>query len=208
MATSNTPSLRKHLLEKRATDCSDVEKFKALELQLNTQILSFLEALELKNANFIKSIAFYYPIKGEPDISASLFNWAAKNPDRNLALPITKKDAPLEFARWGKGDDLTEGLYSIPEPLNSELITPDLIIAPCLGWLFDNRSAWRIGYGAGYYDRTMAKLTDAGKIPMLVGVGLEGHQVTKDEWQPKVHDIPMDALITESRIYKSQSINI
>ena len=201
MTNPNTSSLRDNLLKKRVAESLDVQKFKNLELKLNSQILSFLEELELKNANFIKSIAFYYPIKGEPDISSSLLTWANQSTSRALALPLAKKNEPLTFAQWNSNSEMIEGLYQIPEPANPKLITPDLIISPCLGWSVFNGSLWRIGYGGGFYDRTLDNLNKLGNKPVYIGIGLDSHEVTQDEWKPRPHDIPMNALITESKIY-------
>lgn len=201
MATLNPSTLRQHLLEMRAADSLDIERFKEQEQKLNTQILSFLESLELKKTNFIQVIAFYYPIKGEPDISNALLKWVKQNKVRNLAIPITKADQPLKFAKWDEHTELSEGLYKIPEPSNPQYVAPDLIIAPCLGWQYSNGKAWRIGYGAGYYDRTMASLAQTGHSPLLIGVGFENFQVPNHEWQAKPHDVPMNALVTESNIY-------
>lgn len=201
MTNPNNSSLRDNLLKKRSANSLDAQKFKTLEQKLNTQILSFLEELELKNTNFIKSIAFYYPIKGEPDISSSLITWAKQSNSRELALPLAKKNEPLTFARWNSDSEMTEGLYQIPEPANPELISPDLIIAPCLGWSAFNDSLWRIGYGGGFYDRTLDNLKKLGHKPIFIGVGFESHEVNNNEWEPRPHDIPMDALVTESKIY-------
>ena len=202
MANLNNSTLRQHLLEMRAADALDLEKFKLQEQKLNSQILSFLEALELKKQNFIHTIAFYYPIKGEPDITNALLEWSKQNNARHLAIPVTKTNEPLNFAKWDEETELSEGLYKIPEPKNPQLIAPDLIIAPCLGWQIADEALWRIGYGAGYYDRTMAQLSNSGQSPLLVGVGFDNYQVNSHEWQASSHDAPLNALITESRVYE------
>lgn len=201
MATQNNSPLRQKLLQMRATDSLGIEKFGVLEQKLNTQILSFLEALELKKPNFIQVIAFYYPIRGEPDISDSLLKWSKQNKTRKLAIPVTKSEQALKFAIWDQDTALSEGLHKIPEPSNPEFITPDLIIAPCLGWQYQDNLGWRIGYGAGYYDRTMQALSNSGSPPLLIGVGFDKYQVSPQEWAPKDHDAPMNALVTESHIY-------
>lgn len=202
MANLNNSTLRQHLLEMRAADALDLEKFKLQEQKLNSQILSFLEALELKKQNFIHTIAFYYPIKGEPDITNALLEWSKQNNARHLAIPVTKTNEPLNFAKWDEETELSEGLYKIPEPKNPQLIAPDLIIAPCLGWQIADEALWRIGYGAGYYDRTMAQLSNSGQPPLLIGVGFDNYQVNSHEWQASPHDAPLNALITESRVYE------
>jgi 5-formyltetrahydrofolate cyclo-ligase len=205
MATLNIPTLRQRLLKMRASDSLDLDKFKALEQKLNTQILSFLEALELKNANFIQTIAFYSPIKGEPDISYSLLTWAKHNNLRSLAIPVTKEKESLNFAKWDEQTELKSGLYNIPEPSNPQFICPDLIIAPCLGWQSSNENFWRIGYGAGYYDRTLENLSREGRTPVFVGVCFEDYRVSTTDWQPMPHDIAIDTLITESDIYSNSA---
>lgn len=205
MVNPNTSSLREHLLQKRTAESLDAKKFKALEVGLNTQILSFLEALELKKPKFIQSIAFYYPIKGEPDISSALITWANNKKDRILGIPVTKVNEPLSFAQWNKNCELTQGLYKIPEPANPQFFNPDLIIAPCLGWIRLNNALWRIGYGAGFYDRTLDHLRKSENRPLFIGIGFNCLEVTENEWTPKSHDVPMDALITETSIHQNIS---
>jgi 5-formyltetrahydrofolate cyclo-ligase len=139
------------------------------------------------------SIAFYWPFKGEMDfrgLAATLHAAGAR-----LSLPVVVgKARPLEFWRWEPGAKLARGVWGIPVPAERVLERPDVVIVPLLG--FDD-AGYRLGYGGGYYDRTLAAMQPR---PFTVGVGLElGRLATI---QPQAHDIPLDVVVTESGIVR------
>ena len=196
MATKQLIELRKNLIQERI----GIAQAHALQTQFEQQILRFLEDLELKKPQFIHTIALYWPIQGEPDVRAALLKWLKQHPSRKLALPITQKEQALQFAQWDDQTKTQAGLFGIEVPVAQSLIDPDLIIAPCLGWQELHQKIWRIGYGGGYYDRTMAKLAQSNPATLLIGIGLDNHCVSHHLWTPQSHDVPLNALITQSRI--------
>ena len=109
------------------------------------------------------TVAGYYPIKNEIDVLPVLHG--LQNP---TALPCTiTKHVPLTFKLWRQGDMLTTDIYNIPCPTQTaETVIPDILLVPLLA--FDNQG-YRLGYGGGFYDRTIAKYTP----PVTIGIGAE-----------------------------------
>ncbi len=135
-------------------------------------------------------IGFYWPFKGEYDprpLARSLYGEGMR-----LALPVVvEKAKPLTFREWWPGIPMVHGVWNIPVPAEGEPVSPDVLLAPFVG--FDGRK-YRLGYGGGYYDRTLAAL--AAK-PRAVGVGFELSRIATIH--PQSHDIPMDLVVTERR---------
>lgn len=108
-----------------------------------------------------------------------------------IALPsILEKNAPLEFRLWQPGARLAVGIYDIPYPAEAPAVTPDALIIPLVGY---DLAGYRLGYGGGYYDRTVPLLSPC---PRLIGVGFEGAQLQTIYPQP--YDIRMDCIITDA----------
>ncbi|WP_158921001.1 5-formyltetrahydrofolate cyclo-ligase [Acidisphaera sp. S103] len=141
-------------------------------------------------ANGIVSVGLYWPIKQE----ISLLAWANELAgERNvvLCLPVvvTPKE-PLEYWRWTQGEPLARGIWNIPVPAERDVVLPDLMLAPVVGF---DRANYRLGYGGGYFDRTLASLR---RRPMVVGIGYAFSAL--ETIFPQTHDIPMDAVLTDT----------
>jgi len=135
-------------------------------------------------------IGFYWPFKGEYDPRPLVRLLHGQG--MRLALPVVvEKAKPLTFREWWPGIPMVHGVWNIPVPAEGEPVSPDLLLAPLVG--FDGRG-YRLGYGGGYYDRTLAAL--AAK-PQAVGVGFELSRIATIH--PQSHDIPMDLIVTERR---------
>jgi 5-formyltetrahydrofolate cyclo-ligase len=135
-------------------------------------------------------IGFYWPFKGEYDPRGVIRLLHAQKV--RLALPVVvRKAEPLIFREWWPGITMASGLWNIPVPAAGEPVAPSLLLVPVVGF---DRQNYRLGYGGGYYDRTLAA---AGR-PRTVGVGFEHSQIATIYPQP--HDIPMDQVITERAI--------
>ena len=141
-----------------------------------------------------KSVAAYYPFKGEVDILPSLNHLHING--HQTALPvITAKASPLSFKTWKLGDALTESFFKIPQPTqNANDILPDIILIPLVGF---DRSGNRLGYGGGFYDRTLETLR-ATKPVIAIGIAFSIQEV--DKLAPCEHDEPLDYIITEREI--------
>lgn len=138
-------------------------------------------------------VGVYWPMAGEPDPRADLPDWHGAG--WRLALPCVEAvQAPLRLCAYAPGDPLVEGLLGTRQPALCAPQTPDVLVIPCLG--FDARG-YRLGYGGGFYDRTLAALASAGRHPMTIGVASDDAQMSGFENQP--HDWPLDWVVTESR---------
>lgn len=138
-----------------------------------------------------RTVSGYWPCKGEPDLRPWLTSLRTRF--GRAALPvIAQKNAPLRFRLWRSEDPMERGIWNIPHPKDGAEVTPDVVIVPLVG--FDG-AGYRLGYGGGYFDRTLAA---APNRPRVIGVGY-GQSRLKTIY-PQPHDIPMDAIITESEI--------
>ncbi|MGR3315061.1 5-formyltetrahydrofolate cyclo-ligase [Roseovarius indicus] len=134
----------------------------------------------------------YWPIKGEPDLRplmAELHDAGA-----TVALPLVEtKAAPLTFRRWTPDTRMVRGDWNIPvPPPDAPIVTPDIALAPLVGWTADG---YRLGYGGGYFDRTLAALDPK---PFVIGIGFEAAELPTIYPQP--HDIPLDLILTEAGV--------
>ena len=109
------------------------------------------------------------------------------------ALPVVvEKGRPLEFWRWEPGMEMRPGIWDIPVPAVAEPVAPDCLLVPLVG--FDDQG-FRLGYGGGYYDRTIAAMP---RPPLAIGVGYAFQRMPTI--QPQPFDQPMDAIVTEAGI--------
>jgi 5-formyltetrahydrofolate cyclo-ligase len=141
-------------------------------------------------------LSAYWPIKGEPDLRAHMAELHAAGVI--IALPVVEEKArPLVFRRWHPGQQMIRGNWGIPvPPPDAEPLTPEVALAPVVGW--DN-AGFRLGYGGGYFDRTLAKLTPR---PFTIGIGLQAARLATIFPQP--HDIPLDVILTEAGVQESR----
>lgn len=147
-------------------------------------------------------IGAYWPIKGEFDPLPALFRWqeagmeadaAGASQRRKIGLPVINKvDKTLRFHRWYPGCQMEEDAYGIPKPKDTEEIQPTLLFVPCVGY---GPGGYRLGYGGGFYDRTLASLTPR---PFTVGLGYT-HGFLPD-LEPEAHDLPLDALLNDNGV--------
>lgn len=92
-----------------------------------------------------------------------------------LALPVMQgKARPLIFRAWSPGDAMDKGVWDIPEPkADKALLEPDIVLVPLLAF---DRAGWRLGYGGGFYDRTLRLLRSRESV-VTVGLGYDEQQV-------------------------------
>jgi 5-formyltetrahydrofolate cyclo-ligase len=134
-------------------------------------------------------VSFYWPFRGEPNLRPLMRRMVAAG--RSVALPVVvEKGQPLEFRPWTPGCEMVLGVWNIPIPDTRERVTPRLLMAPVVG--FDPQR-YRLGYGGGYFDRTLAAL---GSARTVIGVGYDSQAIATIH--PLPHDIPMDRIVTES----------
>lgn len=138
------------------------------------------------------ALSAYWPIKGEPDLRDLMAELHGRGV--TLALPVVEvKAAPMVFRRWMPGMAMVRGDWNIPvPPPDAETLTPDIALAPLVGW---DGAGFRLGYGGGYFDRTLAALSPR---PFTIGIGL--HSARLATIFPQPHDIAMDVILTEAGV--------
>lgn len=133
-------------------------------------------------------VAAYWPIRGEPDLRAWIGSIRSRG--ARCALPVVvARGEPLVFREWRADARLVPGVWNIPEPADGETLVPQVVIAPVVGY---DRHGYRLGYGGGYYDRTLAACAPR---PFAIGVGY--HAAALAGFEPQPHDVPMDAIVDE-----------
>lgn len=137
-------------------------------------------------------LGFCWPIRGEFDARA-LVTRLLKDDWRACLPTVPTPGAPMVFRRWTPDTPMRPGRYDIPEPTGSEALMPDTLLLPLVAF---DAAGYRLGYGGGYFDRTLAALVPR---PFAIGVGFELGRVNSTLPQP--HDIPADAVVTEAGVF-------
>lgn len=139
-------------------------------------------------------VAGYWPLGSEMDVRPLMLRLAAAGIE--LALPVTRAgDRPLEFRRWRPGDVLEPGAHGVSHPTaDASVVVPSVLLVPLLAF---DAAGWRLGYGAGYYDRTLAELR--GRLlaarPLAIGIA---YAVQELEDLPRhAGDQRLDGVVTE-----------
>jgi 5-formyltetrahydrofolate cyclo-ligase len=189
MDPGDWPAVRRWRKERRAAliearVAAGPRKRAAWDAAITAQILDGVPNLEWL------CVGFYWPFKGEYDVRRIARQLHARG--TRLALPVViEKNRPLEFRAWTPDAKLVPGIWNIPVPAEGAVVEPDALLVPLVG--FDDEG-YRLGYGGGYYDRTLASRP---RKPLTIGVGFELSALRSIHPQP--HDIPMDAIVTEAR---------
>ena len=143
------------------------------------------------------SIGAYWPIKGEFDALPALYRWSEAEPTRRIGLPVMDRETKqLRFHVWYPGCPMEEDAYGIPKPKDTEAFEPQLLLVPCVGF---GKGGLRLGYGGGFYDRTLASLT-----PRPVTAGLAYSHGFVPWLEPEPHDVPLDAILTDEGLHWQQ----
>jgi len=138
-------------------------------------------------------LAFCWPIKGEYD--ARHLARTLRSRGALTALPVVvKPKSPLIFREWHPGVEMVAGALDIPYPVASAEVVPEAVLLPMNGW---DMQGYRLGYGAGFFDRTLASLA---KRPLTIGVTYELAKL--DTIHPQSWDIPLDYVVTERGVYR------
>ncbi len=138
-------------------------------------------------------VAGFWPLADEPDIRLLLV-WLHEQ-GAHVALPaVPGPKMPLEFHRWMPCDGLTEGAFGVQEPARTRPLTPDVVLVPTLGF---GPRAERLGYGGGYYDRTLAKLFAENPALITIGIAWNEGRIPDDAgFAVAAHDFVLHAIAT------------
>jgi 5,10-methenyltetrahydrofolate synthetase len=179
-------ALRKSLIEARLNLPDRLQRAEALQSVMRIWLVGRSDAV----------IGAYWPIKGEFDPLPALHRWKEdgelqnESVRRRIGLPVMDKEKKtLTFHVWYPGCPMEEDAFGIPKPKDTEMVVPTLLFVPCVGY---GPGGYRLGYGGGFYDRTLAALA-----PKPVTVGLGFGQGFIDDFEPETHDQPLDAILND-----------
>ena len=172
-------ALRRHLKAERAR--LDGEGKRERDRRIGEQVLAWWKRTRPP------LLAVYWPLSGEPDLSETYRQLAQEG--AALALPVVvQRHAPLAFAAWTPGEPMATDPMGIAVPAELRTVArPPALLVPCLGF---NEHGYRLGYGGGFYDRTLA----GGTRPATLGIA---YACQAADFTGDVHDVPLDLIVTE-----------
>ena len=159
--------------------------------KLSLYPLKIYQFLKKNKINF-KNVGGYYPCNNEID-DLEMLNFL-KNKKTNISLPIIKENNQMDFFEWTDKDPLKINKYGIAEPISSKKIYPDVIFVPLVAYDHDLN---RLGYGGGFYDRYLEKISKLKKI-FKIGLGFSFQEIKK--LPINKYDKKLDLIITEKKI--------
>ena len=176
--------LRKKILKIR-------KKNNKKNIQINfNQIIKILKKEKITK----RIVGGYYPVNFEID-DLELLKKFEKN-KFNISLPVIKKNFQMDFYKWSFSDPLKVNKYGIPEPETKNIVYPDILLIPLVAF---DKNLNRLGYGGGYYDRYIAKLSKKKKI-IKIGLALSVQKI--DKLPINVYDQKLDYIVTNKYIVK------
>lgn len=141
-------------------------------------------------------LAIYWPHRNEYDARPMASSLRAAGV--RIALPVVVAPAtPLLFRAWDIDTVMVAGPQGIPHPETGPALIPDVLLAPAVGY---DLQGYRLGYGGGYFDRTLAALATQGWRPLTIAAAYEMCKL--DTLHPQPHDMPMDYVLTEAGLYR------
>lgn len=199
---NNLPLLR-DLLKKQRSELSSQETSRG-SLLIRGRIFTWLATnqsrLKEEGKPAIKNIAAFWSMPQEPQLQALLEQWVEEH-DYTISLPvITSNSEPLQFRVWNPDSTMEQGPYGIQQPDGEIADTPQIMLVPTLGY---TRQGDRIGYGGGFYDRTIAQLKSQGHKFVTLGVAWATGDLSNEAYAscmpytPQQHDQPLDGIITD-----------
>ncbi len=194
----HTASLRQALLQKRAALEPRTMSLGSLRIRarLYTWLATQQEQMRAQNRHEPLHVAAFWSLPAEPELQPLLHKWASEDENIHLSLPcIDRPETPLRFSPWTLDTPMKIGRYHIAEPDHScTAPKPDIILVPTLGF---TRQGDRLGYGKGYYDRTIAQLRALYHPFVTIGIAWSCGDLSHYDYSPKPHDEPLDAILTE-----------
>ena len=180
-------TLRRQLVERRLALSPD--SFSLLSATIREHLRSHFPQLSGLR------VAFCWPVKNEPDLRPLLSSWLESGKTGFAALlpVVTAVDAPLSFRAWTPACRMIDDRYGIPEPADGAFLLPQALLIPVNAF---DAAGFRLGYGGGFFDRTLAALQPA---PLSIGVGFELARV--DSVFPEAHDMRLDAMVSEAGVF-------
>ena len=179
----------KSQLRKKILKIREKNNKKNIQIDFN-KIIKILKTAK----NNKKIIGGYYPVNFEID-DLVLLRKFEKN-KFNISLPVIKKNFQMDFYKWSFSDPLKVNKYGIPEPEIKSIVYPDILLVPLVAF---DKNLNRLGYGGGYYDRLMKRLSKKKNI-IKIGLALSVQRI--DKVPINVHDQKLDYIVTNKYIVK------
>lgn len=193
---NNAASLRARLKERRDAQ-NPVDRNRGALLirgRLYTWLATTRTRLREAGRPTPQHIAAFWSTSDEPALQPLLQQWVEEEGYR-VSLPVvTAPDAPLQFRFWTPDAPMHEGAFGIHEPVGDIAQAPDVVLVPTLGY---TRQGDRVGYGKGYYDRTLAALKEAGHSFTTIGIAWATGDLSQDTYSPAPHDVRLDSVLTD-----------
>ena len=164
------------------------------KININTNKINFFKILNLiqKQKKITKNIGGYFPVNYEINDLEILKKFEKKR--YKISLPVVKKNFDMDFYNFSFNDPLIINKYGIPEPKKTNIVYPDVILIPMVGF---DKNLNRLGYGGGYYDRIIEKLMKKKKI-LKIGLAFSKQQI--NNLPISKYDKKMDYIVTEKYI--------
>ena len=179
----------KYNLRKKILKIREINNKENIQIDFN-KIIKILKKEKIKK----KIIGGYYPVNFEVD-DLELLKKLEKN-KFNISLPVIKKNFQMDFHKWSFSDPLKTNKYGIPEPEVQSKLYPDVLLIPLVA--FDKKLN-RLGYGGGYYDRLITKLS---KKKRIIKIGLAFSFQEVDKVPVNIYDQKLDFIVTNKHIIK------
>lgn len=195
-AQDNAAALRARLKQRRA-DLPPQDRDRGALLirgRLYTWLATNRTRLRESGRPDVRHIAAFWSMADEPALRALLGQWA-EDDTLTVSLPVVTAPAQaLQFRAWTPDTPMKPGAYGIQEPDGPEAPAPDIVLVPTLGY---TRQGDRLGYGGGYYDRTLAALKASGHAFTTVGIAWACGDLSGESYTPAAHDVRLDTILTD-----------
>lgn len=195
-AQDNSVQLRARLKQRRTEQNSADRDRGALLIRgrLYTWLASERTRLREAGREEPQHIAAFWSMDEEPGLEALLRQWAA-DASLSISLPVVSgPDQALDFRLWTPDTPMHKGAYGILEPEGEPAALPDIVLVPTLGY---TRQGDRLGYGGGYYDRTLAAWQAAGHPFVSLGIAWACGDLSGEPYTPAPHDVRLDSILTD-----------
>jgi len=196
MTQNNADTLRMRLKQARQ-EMAVADRQRAsllLRARLFTWLATTHTACQEQGIELPRVVAGFWPLADEPDLRELYRQWHENGVI--VGLPVMQGEGqPLVFRPWQPQATLVTGRFGIEEPSDGQPLHPDVIVVPTLGF---TRDGDRLGYGKGFYDRTLAHLRTFDKPLTAIGVAWDDAnlETLEPSYQPAAHDQRLDAVLT------------
>ncbi|MGV8939005.1 MAG: 5-formyltetrahydrofolate cyclo-ligase [Allorhizobium sp.] len=166
------------------------------QISAETRIEHSLAMAEIGDANIVfdpgEMISGFLPIRSEADLRPLMARLKARG--ARLCLPVILDRQTIAFRAFETGALLVDTGFGTRGPgPEAAVVDPDILLVPLSAF---DATGHRIGYGAGHYDRAIARLRQKGRVPRLIGIAFDCQEVAHVPFEP--HDVPLDAVLSES----------